>query len=306
MIRSLRGVDRYPPPSACLPPITASSVTRASVRERKILASRHAGGRRLAPRTRGCSPSRGEDDLTSSAVYWRRHTERSRGGLLHTAPRSHPPGGSTNVYSQTVHPGGRPPRPSHRPRAGSVRRVGVGTAGAAAILFCWASASAQRSSAGRAPRWSSIASHPFHRRRRPTFFSRRSAAPIAIDDGRTCRVRRDRVEVTPTPRATATRHRPARGSTAHSSTVHRAPRHAGRRRHRRSDRRVPRHRDVVPSTTSEIASTPTRRSRTKSTATAQATRRVSRSPGRARGGGARSPAAGRLKQCADPGRARWR
>jgi len=179
---------------------TASSVTpRKRAQIRKILASRHdvevaetsrRGHAELLARAAA------EDDFDVVAVYAGDGTlNEAAAGLLHTRTAIAPlPGGSTNVYSQTL----RYPRSvGDAAQAlltalehGSVRRIGVGMAGERPFLFC-AGIGFDAAVIRRVERHSRLlkrlASHPLHVAAAvQTFFSddgRRTRAHVAIDGG---------------------------------------------------------------------------------------------------------------------------
>jgi diacylglycerol kinase family enzyme len=179
---------------------TASSVTpRRRAQVRRILASQHdvevaetsrRGHAELLARAAA------EDDFDVVAVFAGDGTlNEAATGLLHTRTVIAPlPGGSTNVYAQTLH---YPRRAADAAREllvaldqGSISRVGVGLAGARPFLFCagvgFDAAVIRR--VERHERWiKRLASHPLHVAAAvQTFFSddgRRTRAHIAVGDG---------------------------------------------------------------------------------------------------------------------------
>jgi len=179
---------------------TASTVTpRKRAQVRRILASQHdvevaetsrRGHAELLARAAAA------DDFDVVAVFAGDGTlNEAATGLLHTRTAIAPlPGGSTNVYAQTLH---YPRRAGDAARVllaaleqGSISRVGVGRAGARPFLFCagigFDAAVIRR--VERHSRWiKRMASHPIHIAAAvQTFFSdegRRTRAHIAVDDG---------------------------------------------------------------------------------------------------------------------------
>ena len=179
---------------------TASSVTpRKRAKVRRILGSAHdvevAETSRRGHATL-LARAAAEDDFDVVAVFAGDGTlNEAAAGLLHTRTALAPlPGGSTNVYSQTL---GYPRAADDAAGAllqalerGSVRRVGVGMAGERPFLFCAGigfDASVIRR-VERHSRWvKRIASHPLHVAAAfHTFFSaegRRTHAQIDVEDG---------------------------------------------------------------------------------------------------------------------------
>ena len=179
---------------------TASSVTsRKRAQIRKVLASQHdvevaetsrRGHAELLARAAA------EDDFDVVAVFAGDGTlNEAATGLLHTRTVIAPlPGGSTNVYAQTL---GYPRGAVDGARAlvdaleqGSTSRIGVGLAGTRAFLFCagigFDAAVIRR--VEEHPRWiKRLASHPVHvAAALRTFFSdegRRTRAHVAVGDG---------------------------------------------------------------------------------------------------------------------------
>jgi len=179
---------------------TASSVTpRKRAHVRRILASQHdvevaetsrRGHAELLARAAA------EDDFDVVAVFAGDGTlNEAATGLLHTRTVIAPlPGGSTNVYAQTLH---YPRRAGDAARTllaalehGSISRVGVGLAGTRPFLFCagigFDAAVIRR--VERHERWlKRVASHPLHVAAAvQTFFSdngQRTHAHVAVGDG---------------------------------------------------------------------------------------------------------------------------
>jgi diacylglycerol kinase family enzyme len=179
---------------------TASSVTpRKRALIRRILASRHdvevAETSRRGHATL-LARAAADDEFDVVAVLAGDGTlNEAAAGLLHTNTALAPlPGGSTNVYSQTL---GYPRRACDAARAllealerASIRRVGVGMAGERPFLFCAGigfDASVVRR-VERHSRWvKRLASHPLHVAAAfHTFFSaegRRTHVNIDVPDG---------------------------------------------------------------------------------------------------------------------------
>jgi diacylglycerol kinase family enzyme len=179
---------------------TASSVTpRKRAQVRRILASQHdvevaetsrRGHAELLARAAA------DDDFDVVAVYAGDGTlNEAATGLLHTRTAIAPlPGGSTNVYAQTLH---YPRRAGDAARAllvaleqGSISRVGVGRAGARPFLFCAGigfDAAVIRRVERHSRRLKRLASHPLHVAAAVNAFfnddGRRTRAHIAVGDG---------------------------------------------------------------------------------------------------------------------------